>query len=311
MIMSCCTPENTNPDSRLHKQLVKANHLTSTDNMVLLSEGSFTMGTNSNIGFPNDGEGPEKKINLNRFRIDIYAVTNSDFERFTTDTNYKTEAEKYGWSFVFSKSLSRVNLSKIEYQVSPIPWWCAVKNAYWRRPEGPGSNIKNRGDHPVVHISWNDAMNYCTWANKRLPTEAEWEYAARGGLENSIYPWGDELTPKNEHQCNVWQGIFPEANSLEDGYFSTAPVDSYNSNGYGLYNVIGNVWEWTSDWFSASYPKIRSANNPLGPPEGESKVIKGGSFLCHESYCNRYRIAARSSNTTNSSTSNLGFRCVT
>jgi len=310
--MNCCTPENTNQDKSLYKQLINPYDLNpNLTNMISVPAGSFVMGTNSDIGFPDDGEGPEKTINLNQFHIDIYSVTNSEFEKFITETKYITEAEQYGWSFVFYKLLSKVTLAKIEYKVTSTPWWCVVKNAYWRRPEGPKSNIKNRGDHPVVHISWNDAVNYCTWANKRLPTEAEWEYAAQGGLENSIYPWGNELIPNNEHQCNIWQGEFPKENSLEDGYLSTAPVNSYKSNGYGLYNIVGNVWEWTQDWFSTSYPKIRDTNNPLGPGTGESKVIKGGSFLCHKSYCNRYRIAARSSNTTNSSTSNLGFRCVT
>jgi len=310
--MNCCTPENTNQDKDLYNQLINPYDLNpNLTNMISVPAGSFVMGTNSDIGFPDDGEGPEKTINLNQFHIDIYSVTNSEFEKFITETKYITEAEQYGWSFVFYKLLSKVTLAKIEYKVTSTPWWCVVKNAYWRRPEGPRSNIKNRGDHPVVHISWNDAVNYCTWANKRLPTEAEWEYAAQGGVENSIYPWGNELIPNNEHQCNIWQGEFPKENSLEDGYLSTAPVNSYKSNGYGLYNIVGNVWEWTQDWFSTSYPKIRDTNNPLGPGTGESKVIKGGSFLCHKSYCNRYRIAARSSNTTNSSTSNLGFRCVT
>ena len=311
-MMNCCTPENTNQDKDLYNQLINPYDLNpNLTNMISVPAGSFVMGTNSDIGFPDDGEGPEKTINLNQFHIDIYSVTNSEFEKFITETKYITEAEQYGWSFVFYKLLSKVTLAKIEYKVTSTPWWCVVKNAYWRRPEGPRSNIKNRGDHPVVHISWNDAVNYCTWANKRLPTEAEWEYAAQGGVENSIYPWGNELIPNNEHQCNIWQGEFPKENSLEDGYLSTAPVNSYKSNGYGLYNIVGNVWEWTQDWFSTSYPKIRDTNNPLGPGTGESKVIKGGSFLCHKSYCNRYRIAARSSNTTNSSTSNLGFRCVT
>ena len=310
--MNCCTPENTDNDKSFNKQIIKTNKITPMlTNMVPIPAGSFIMGTNSDVGFAEDGEGPEKNIYLENFSIDIYSVSNTEFEKFVTETKYITEAEEYGWSFVFYKLLSKINLSKIEYKVSSTPWWCVVKNAYWRRPEGPKSNIKNRGDHPVVHVSWNDAMNYCTWANKRLPTEAEWEYAAKGGLKNSIYPWGNELTPNNEHQCNIWQGTFPEENSLEDGYLSTAPVNSYKSNGYGLYNIVGNIWEWTQDWFSTSYPKIRATNNPLGPKTGETKVIKGGSFLCHESYCNRYRIAARSSNTTNSSTSNLGFRCVT
>ena len=163
-----------------------------------------------------------------------------------------------------------------------------------------------------MHTSWNDAQAYASWARKRLPTEAEWEVAARGGLDRAIYPWGDELAPRGQHRCNTWQGTFPTLNTLEDGYLGTAPVNAFRPNGYGLYNMAGNVWEWCSDWWSNSWhveasPATRL--NPKGPTSGISRVIRGGSYLCHESYCNRYRVAARTSNTPDSSTAHMGFRC--
>lgn len=275
---------------------------------MLLPGGSFLMGADSSEGFPGDGEGPVRTVRLSPFRIAPYAVTNAEFARFVTETGYVTEAERFGWSYVFASFLPSA-LRRISERVPQTPWWCGVRGAFWSAPEGPGSDVAERERHPVVHVSWHDARAYCRWEGGRLPTEAEWEYAARGGLEQRRYPWGDELTPGGEHRCNIWQGHFPTKNTLDDGHRGTAPVDTYAPNGFGLYNTAGNVWEWCADWWATDHRTARAAD-PAGPATGSAKVIRGGSYLCHDSYCNRYRVAARTSNTPDSTTGHMGFRCV-
>lgn len=308
----CCAPQKTNQGKEDKSEIANLPKRTtdSQKGMVKIPKGSFLMGTMLEEGFPEDGEGPIREVSLAAFHIDVTTVTNADFRNFVGETGYKTEAEIYGWSFVFYKLLSKEILDTKPQVVVQTPWWCAIPGANWKHPEGPPSNIHLRMDHPVVHVSWNDAQAYCQWARKRLPTEAEWECAARGGLEQKLYPWGNKLTPRGEHRCNIWQGNFPEYNTLEDGYLGTAPAKSFKPNDYGLYNVSGNVWEWCQDCFSPDFHKTSTRKNPVGPSTGGSKVIRGGSFLCHHSYCNRYRVAARTSNTPDSSASNIGFRCV-
>jgi formylglycine-generating enzyme required for sulfatase activity len=312
--MSCCAIKRTKSDQEieannepLQEISLGKNHLR--EKMVYISGGEFLMGTNEKEGFKADGEGPVRKVKVNPFLIDRYAVTNAEFVEFTEDTGYVTEAEKFGWSYVFYSFLPQKLIGKVNRVVN-TPWWCAVNGAYWYQPEGPTSSIEERMDHPVVHVTWNDALAFCKWAGKRLPTEAEWEIAARGGLEQKRYPWGNELEPNGEHYCNIWQGKFPESNTSDDGYKGTAPAKSFPENGFGLYNMSGNVWEWCSDWFSRSIHNRGGRTNPKGPLTGETKIMRGGSYLCHESYCNRYRVAARTSNTPDSSSGHLGFRCV-
>lgn len=281
-----------------------------TQKAIRIPGGDFLMGTNDGEGFRTDGEGPVRAVTIHSFLMDATTVTNNEFAKFVDTTGYQTDAEKFGWSFVFELFITSKSMKENAPYPPQTPWWLAVKGAYWKQPEGPGSDISNRGDHPVVHISWNDALAYCAWAGKRLPTEAEWEYAARGGLVQKKYPWGDELTPGGVHHCNIWQGAFPEKNTEEDGFAKTAPAAYYPSNGYGLYQMAGNVWEWCADWFTETPGDLDVHVNPAGPKKGQMKVMRGGSYLCHHSYCNRYRVAARSCNTPDSSSGNMGFRCV-
>ncbi|WP_068774805.1 formylglycine-generating enzyme family protein [Paenibacillus sp. FJAT-26967] len=279
------------------------------EGMILLPGGSFHMGTDDEEGFPADGEGPVHEVSLSPFYVDKYCVSNEQFERFTAATGYVTEAEHFGWSYVFQHYVSQETADLVVNVPQQTPWWYVVNGADWRHPEGPDSTIIDRMNHPAVHLSWNDADAYCKWSGKRLLTEAEWEYAARGGLHQKRYPWGDELKPGGSHHCNIWQGKFHVKDNGSDGYRGTAPVDAYEPNGYGLYNAAGNVWEWCSDWFDPGYYSHSPTQDPAGPSAGSSRVMRGGSYLCHKSYCNRYRTAARSKNTPDSSSGNIGFRC--
>ena len=265
-----------------------------TAGLVALPGGTFDMGSEDHDVNPGDGEGPVRPVPVGPFRVAPTTVTNAEFARFVADTGYRTQAEEFGWSFVFHLFVPED--AEVRGSAAGTPWWLAVDGATWRRPEGPGSTVDDRADHPVVHVSREDALAYCGWSGTRLPTEVEWEYAARGGLHRKRYAWGDELTPGGVHRCNIWQGTFPRVNTAEDGFVGTAPVGSFPANGYGLHDVAGNVWEWTA--------------TPWDPLARDVWVVRGGSYLCHDSYCNRYRVAARTRNTGDSSSGNTGFRVV-
>jgi len=250
------------------------------------------MGCDRREGHPLDGEGPAREVRVGSFAIAVCAVTNREFAAFAGETGHVTDAERFGWSFVFAQFVTAPGA--VVGSAAGAPWWLGVEGATWRQPFGPGSTLEELDDHPVVHVSWNDANAFCAWSGTRLPLESEWEFAARGGLERQRYPWGDELKPNGSWQCNIWQGNFPAANTLADGFAATAPVATYEPNGFGIYQTVGNVWEWCATaWL---------------PPAPDTRVIRGGSYLCHDSYCNRYRVAARSANTCESSGGNLGFR---
>ena len=279
-----------------------------------LPGGTFLMGDMFRDGFYGDGETPAHPVTLSPFTIDATSVTNADFAAFVEATGYTTEAAPFAFSAPFHLVLAADD-DAILGRPAETPWWVGVRGADWRHPEGRHSGIDGRGDHPVVHVSWNDAQAYCAWAGRRLPTEAEWEYASRGGLEGARYPWGNELmAPDGSWQVNIWQGQFPQVNTREDGFLTTAPVHTYRPNGFGLWQTVGNVWEWCADAFSPGTYRLDAESgtprDPQGPEDGASRVMRGGSYLCHDSYCNRYRNAARSSNTPDSSMGNAGFRTV-
>lgn len=314
---SCCAPQapriSSAPPEAPHQAapptvaIERPGSIDRPDTAVRLPGGTFLMGTDDDEGYPSDGEGPIRAVTLSPFAIDTVTVSNARYAQFVEATGYVTETERIGWSYVFAAFLPAA-VRKISPRPEVTPWWAAVTGATWNHPEGPGSDTTGREDHPVVHVSHADATAYATWAGGRLPTEAEWEYAARGGLEQARFPWGEDLTPGGVHRCNVWQGVFPVKNTAEDGWKGTAPVDAYEPNGFGLHNVAGNVWEWCADWFSATHHLTAGRTDPTGPDRGDSRVMRGGSYLCHASYCNRYRVAARTANTPDSAGGNNGFR---
>ncbi len=264
--------------------------------MISLDGGDFMMGETSDWIYEGDGEIP-RSATVAPFEIAKFAVTNEAFLEFTRSTGHVTDAEHFGWSFVFGGLLPD-DFPETRGVVG-AEWWRQVFGASWRHPEGPQSSVlEKRLTHPVVHISWHDATAYCNWSNTRLPTETEWEFAARAGTETTWH-WGDELLLRGEHQMNVFQGVFPSNNTGADGWLGTCPVDAFGPNGFGLYNTTGNVWEWTSDVFGETDQDAA----------GERRVMKGGSYLCHESYCRRFRPAARMGNAIDSGGGNVGFRC--
>ena len=304
--------------------------------MVLIPGGEFEMGADNDQA--SEDEYPKHKVRVSPFYMDATEVTNNQFAAFVKSTGYITTAEtKPNWeelkatlppgtakphdsvlvaaSLVFHATNEPVNLR--DYNM----WWSWKAGANWKHPEGPGSSIEGKGSYPVVHISWEDAMAYCKWAGKRLPTEAEWEFAARGGLQNNVYPWGREHINAGRPKANSWEGEFPHHNEKKDGYFKSAPVRSYAPNSYGLYEMAGNVWEWCSDWYHAGYYKTlanTTAINPKGPeksfdpedPYMQKKSMRGGSFLCNDSYCSGYRVARRMKSSPDTGLEHTGFRCV-
>ena len=255
-----------------------------------------------------DGEGPVRRVGVKPFLMGATSVTNAEFADFVEATGHVSEAERWGWSFVFWSDVPEA--AGATDGVVGSEWWRRVTGACWRDIHGPGTaDGVWQPDHPVVHMSWHDAASYAAWVGGRLPTEAEWEHAARGGLGDVRFPWGDAEPDDHDHlPCNIWQGRFPQANSLADGYGGTAPAQSYAPNGYGLYNMVGNVWEWTSEEFRIRSLKKR-VQERLKAMKG-FRLSKGGSFLCHRSYCYRYRIAARSGISPDSTAAHQGFRVV-
>jgi formylglycine-generating enzyme required for sulfatase activity len=320
----------TIPDSKLE---VNNSH----KGMIWIKAGTFMMGADNSQASPD--EYPKHKVTVDGFWMEATEVTNADFKKFVKATGYITTAErKLDWnelkkqlplgapkpddsllvaaSLVFDPPKHPVDLN--DY----TQWWAWKKGANWKHPHGPGSSIKGKDNYPVVHISWCDAVAYCKWAGKRLPTEAEWEWAARGGMQNKIYPWGNEPVDEGKPKANTWQGHFPDNNTMRDKFYGLAPVASFPPNGYGLYDMAGNVWEWCADYYNNNYYSTITSPNGIKDPKGpvsshdpedpytKKRVIRGGSFLCNDSYCSGYRVARRMKTTEDSGMEHLGFRCV-
>lgn len=307
----CCSPSrNPTPRSADEPGSTEASPATPPDvddaAWIEVAAATFTMGNDGPMGYPADGEGPAHEIELSAFAIDAHTVTNDRFAAFVKATGHVTTAERAGNSFVFG------GLLPDEFPptrgVQAAPWWREVLGADWAHPEGPHSDLDGRGDHPAVHVSWHDAIAFCDWSGTRLPTEAEWERAARGDTSGHHFPWGDEREPDGAHLMNVFQGTFPPHNTGDDGWIGTCPVGSFPPNGLGLYEVTGNVWEWCADWFAVDWYRRTPDRDPTGPEDGSARVIRGGSYLCHESYCWRYRVDSRSHNTPDSTAGHMGFR---
>lgn len=292
--------------------------------MVWIPDGEFQMGTEHPAMM--DAR-PVHRVRLKGFWMDQTEITNEQFERFVKATDYVTVAEQtpkaedfpgappenlVAGSIIFTRPADEVELN------DPRSWAKYLPGANWRHPEGPKSDLQGREQHPVVHVCWDDAAAYARWAGKRLPTEAEWEYAARGGLDRRPFVWGDELKPGGKWQANIWQGRFPVENTAEDGFAHTAPVGSFPANGYGLYDMAGNVWEWCADWYTAAYYEVSPGENPQGPqrsndplePGIAKRVQRGGSFRCSDQHCIRYMPGGRGKGAVDSGLSHVGFRCV-
>lgn len=302
---TCCTPQRNDKNaSNAHQSSITQSNDTIEFDTVLIDAGKGLLGT-SQPKINADDEGPIRESDISSFRIMRTTVTNDMFRTFVDATNYVTEAERIGWSFVFD---SNTNQSTQERSVD-APWWKGIKKASWHCLDGHSNLDAEFSDHPVVHVSWNDANAFATWAGGRLPLEREWEHAARGSKGDVLFPWGNsEPNDTDTTPCNIWQGQFPDNNTVRDGYHTTAPAESFEPNGYGLFNMVGNVWEWTAQSYKvrADSPNARERKKLMRG----TKVLKGGSFLCHKSYCYRYRIAARTANTPDSSTAHQGFRLV-
>lgn len=289
----CCLPDRTGrtsnelDPSHTPGHPSRAGHFQGVD----IRGGVFRMGSDGPEAHHGDGESPTRVARVDDFSIGAATVTNAQFGRFVSATGHRTDAETFGWSYVFEGLLSS-QVAAGAASLPGAPWWRQVFGATWRHPIGPAS--ESAPDHPVVHVSWRDATAYASWAGGRLPTETEWEFAARGGLEGCRYPWGNDFSPDGIPRANIWEGEFPILNTCQDGYLGTAPALAYPPNAFGLHNMVGNVWEWCDDGWSPLQPHL--------------KVVRGGSYLCHDSYCNRYRVSARTATTADSSTGHTGFR---